>query len=381
MQESNKHHSYFNCHICQKSTAKQIKKNWKFKKSISSDHNLIKKNFIIGICENCGSVVKDISSEWQKETNLIYENFSMYTSSGGNEKTIFNHDTKKQTPRSEFILSSLKDKFDLTSKLKILDIGAGNGVFLKSASTILPFASLYAQDISNIFQKEVELITNFKKFFQGSLDHIKDKFDLIAMIHVLEHIENPIMFLKNVKKLLSLNGMLLLNVPNSKLIPIDLCVFDHCTHFDIYTLTKLLNRADWKIEFISDSLINGEIVALLKPGVSRVGIKNSQNFLLNNLNYLDSMVDAAINLRKNKEINIFGSSLASIWLAGQLSDWAGCYVDEDENKNNTKINGRSVLKPSSLPNDSNVFIPLEKNIAKDISKRLSTSVINYYFVN
>ena len=44
------------------------------------------------------------------------------------------------------------------------------------------------------------------------------------------------------------------------------------------------------------------------------------------------MVEAIKNLRKNKEINIFGSSLASIWLAGQLSDWSGCYVDEDENK-------------------------------------------------
>ena len=134
----------------------------------------------------------------------------MYTSSGGNEKTIFNPDTKKQTPRSEFMLSALKDKFDLTSKLKILDIGAGNGVFLKSASTILPLASLYAQDITNLFQKEVELITNFKKFFQGSLDHIKDKFDLLAMIHVLELARKSNYISKNLKKLLSLNGMLLL---------------------------------------------------------------------------------------------------------------------------------------------------------------------------
>ena len=41
-----------------------------------------------------------------------------------------------------------------------------------------------------------------------------DHFDTIAIFHTLEHISDPITFLKNAKKLLNPKGMVVIEVPN-----------------------------------------------------------------------------------------------------------------------------------------------------------------------
>ncbi|RKY83677.1 class I SAM-dependent methyltransferase, partial [candidate division KSB1 bacterium] len=39
-------------------------------------------------------------------------------------------------------------------------------------------------------------------------------FDLVMMWHVLEHIENPVLYLKEISRILKENGKLIIEVPN-----------------------------------------------------------------------------------------------------------------------------------------------------------------------
>ena len=371
----------FKCHICNKNTTVPFEL-WDFDKSISSDCKLIKSKPTIGNCLYCKSTVKKTSTTWKNEVSKIYNNYSIYSDSGGSEKVVFDSNQKTQKPRSEVIIETLIKKVKLPHNMKILDIGTGSGVFLKAANKNFASASLFGHDINDNFMSELETIPNFKEFFYGNIDTIQTKFELISLIHVLEHVLDPIVFLKQIKTNLTKDGYLIINVPDSENNPIDLAIYDHCTHFQTTTLINVLGKAGFEVSFISNKKIPREIIIIAKIGKYKSISKNNEtNFVRKNTAYLKSMYMCANNLRKNFEIDIFGSSLASIWLADQLSEWKGNFVDEDKNKYKKKINGKPIVSPSEVKKETNIFIPLEKEISKAIAKRLSSKNVTYHYTN
>tara|TARA_B100000795_G_scaffold259154_1_gene233850 strand:+ start:3742 stop:4722 length:981 start_codon:yes stop_codon:yes gene_type:complete len=95
-------------------------------------------------------------------------------------------------------------------KLKILDYGCGDGSFLKSCFQG-GYKNLFGIDSS---LKDIEK-ENKIKFFNDIKYVEKLKFDCVTMWGVLEHLNNPINFLLNIKKKLNKNGKILLEVPNA----------------------------------------------------------------------------------------------------------------------------------------------------------------------
>jgi len=95
----------------------------------------------------------------------------------------------------------------------ILDIGCGVGLFLylakkrgweASGIEISKFASNFAKN-----KLKLNVINS------DNLDIFQDKFfDVIVVNHVLEHIKNPLVILKQIKKKLKINGILFIGVPN-----------------------------------------------------------------------------------------------------------------------------------------------------------------------
>ena len=94
----------------------------------------------------------------------------------------------------------------------LLDVGAGFGLFLEEWRKVDPSTSLYAIEPSpslastcrskgfDVFEDVVENINS--KYFQ--------KVDLIVCFEVLEHIHNPLNFIKTLKSFLSPHGRLLI---------------------------------------------------------------------------------------------------------------------------------------------------------------------------
>jgi trans-aconitate methyltransferase len=164
--------------------------------------------------------------------------------------------------------------------MKILDIGTGSGVFLKAANKNFASASLFGHDINDNFMSELETIPNFKEFFYGNIDTIQTKFELISLIHVLEHVLDPIVFLKQIKTNLTKDGYLIINVPDSENNPIDLAIYDHCTHFQTTTLINVLGKAGFEVSFISNKKIPREIIIIAKIGKYKSISKNNEtNFV------------------------------------------------------------------------------------------------------
>lgn len=117
-----------------------------------------------------------------------------------------NYDTKR---RVNFV------KEFISKKGKILEIGSGYGFFIKDMEK--KGFDIMGVEISKQRRNVLRKITGVKilniNFEQENIS-IDSKFDLIVMFQVLEHILNPIKFIKNVLKLLKPGGRLLVEVPN-----------------------------------------------------------------------------------------------------------------------------------------------------------------------
>ncbi|MCL4405399.1 MAG: class I SAM-dependent methyltransferase [Patescibacteria group bacterium] len=106
----------------------------------------------------------------------------------------------------------------------ILDLGAGTGdviIDLSHCSRIVEKAKkIVLVDFDEKYLKRSRKKFNNKKF-EFVLSKVENmrlnrRFDLIIAIDILEHVDNPLIFLRKAKSLLSKGGRLLVIVPNAK---------------------------------------------------------------------------------------------------------------------------------------------------------------------
>jgi 2-polyprenyl-3-methyl-5-hydroxy-6-metoxy-1,4-benzoquinol methylase len=95
------------------------------------------------------------------------------------------------------------------SNKNLLDYGCGWGGFLsevKNAKSLTGF-EIRQECLDYLKKKKIKII--------DSLNNLKCKFDIITLFHVLEHLQNPIHVLKELKKVLKSNGKIIIEVPSA----------------------------------------------------------------------------------------------------------------------------------------------------------------------
>jgi len=104
---------------------------------------------------------------------------------------------------------------------KVLDLGCASGHTLFRIAKNFPDSILVGLDIGKDF---IATATNYAKelniknvdFFEGSLENYAtdQKYDLILLLEVIEHVINEEILLCNIKKLIATNGLLCITTPN-----------------------------------------------------------------------------------------------------------------------------------------------------------------------
>ncbi len=132
---------------------------------------------------------------------------------------------------------------------KILDVGSGIGVF--------PYALKVADyDVQCVEENEISVDFIFEKLglacYRG-IEHANGLFDALSLIHVLEHIENPIKFLKIAKAKIKSGGYIFIEVPDSS----EFNYLDknhdefnscHTVFYDMGSLYSVLNLAGFEVK-------------------------------------------------------------------------------------------------------------------------------------
>jgi len=371
---------FFECHVCRKPGVDNINAAYRLL-SVTSDCKPMDQVFEAGFCHNCGCVVGAVDKKWWSNVNQIYENYEIYDLSGGIEKVVFNHIDGVHKSRSDLLVGELLSLKNREENLDILDIGAGSGVFLQAISKKYKNSNLYAQDLNDISLGKLENISGFRHLFVCDLTAIDQKFSIISMVHVLEHVCHPIDFLKVVRSLLKDDGVLVINVPDIAQNPLDLPVYDHCTHFTKVSLEVVLKQAGFRLYYTSNKLIAKENVIIATPDefcAQGCTEPHPENHIFNNhMAYLNKISEVASAHVFGKKFHVFGTASASVWITNYAEQWEGCFVDEDPNRQGKTLLGRRIVSPSSIEDGHFVFVPFAHEQSNYIKKRLSSDTVTY----
>ena len=207
-----------------------------------------------GICTKCGHIqqsryytAKDIEIFYTKYYRDIYSPYGV--------KKIF--DEQKHQGRK--IANSLGE--DIMEKTaSVLEIGPGAGGILKFFSDqgkVVKGLDFDREYIQYATHKGIQII-------RGGIGAIgqQEKFDLIILSHVLEHLDECCIFLKKIQSILASSGFLYIEVPSvdfycKKVFYYDLKTYfsnAHISHFTETSLHRLLSQSGYA-PLISDQFI------------------------------------------------------------------------------------------------------------------------------
>lgn len=176
------------CYLCESKNIKKIKQ------GVRDDENIE-----VFKCQNCGL---EFLSEFKPTLNNFYTNGELHNKTADFQNWL-NRTGIDDIRRFKYLLNIIKNK-------SILDFGCGSGEFIRLSK---PYSEkIIGCEIDKSlteYYKEIEIDV------RNSINQIDEKFDVITMFHVLEHLENPIEILEQLKQKLNKNGKIIIEVPNS----------------------------------------------------------------------------------------------------------------------------------------------------------------------
>jgi SAM-dependent methyltransferase len=343
------------------------------------------------VCAECGAAQSPDDPQWRAEIAEIYSDYSIFPQSGGLDQPVIDGATGALRMRCEILCERVGAARGLA-----VDVGCGSGVMLRALSARGGWR-LHGLDLNQRYLPTLEKIAGFETLHTCPPADLPGVFDLIAMVHSLEHFPAPLEALRDLRSKVASGGRLLVEVPDAGANPFACLIADHATHFTLDSLGRLASNAGWEIEEISDSWIAKELsltaqttrdgttsrdregavgdlkhrsltVAARFDTVARFDIRGQ-------IAWLGRLVEGAEQAsRAAAHFGLFGSSIAATWLTGILGDRVKFFVEEDANRIGRTHLGRPILRPSEVPSGSVVYTPLAPQIAARIAARLAGTV-------
>lgn len=135
------------------------------------------------------------------------------------------------------------------SFVSLLDVGCGNGEFLREVQKNLPHVKLTGIDISSrIIEKNRSMMPEVE-FYTLDLNNetLSNRFDVVVCMEVIEHCRD---YQKAIQRLMEMTGKrLFITVPCGPIFKIDRCV-GHVRHFNIEDISTAFRDAGLKIEVL-----------------------------------------------------------------------------------------------------------------------------------
>ena len=329
----------------------------------------------LAVCAHCGGIQKIADRRWLAEIDEIYGAYQIYHLSDGAEQVIFASDQGTASPRSRTLVDHVVATAGLPERGRLIDIGCGNGAALATFSAALPGWSLYGSELSDSALPALRRLANFVELYQAEPAEIPGRFELVSMIHALEHMPDPMPTLRDAAALVADGGSLFVEVPDTGAWPFDLLVADHLAHFTPASLRYLAARAGLSTLALSNRVLTKEISFLGRPDAAAEAplpdAAQGQRTVARALRWLEAVREQARSLAATRPFGIFGTSISGMWLYGELREAVDFFVDEDRSRVGRSYEGRPILAPAEAPAGSTVYIPLIPVVADNVAKRLA----------
>jgi 2-polyprenyl-3-methyl-5-hydroxy-6-metoxy-1,4-benzoquinol methylase len=176
------------------------------------------------------------------------------------------------------------------SSPRIIDFGCYRGELLNTLGNLLPGSVLFGSDIENLIKQTNEKI-NFLKIDLNDVNQLErleqNKFDVLILADILEHILNPLDILREMHKFRTEKSNVFLSIPNSghwyfrlkvlfgKFDYEENGLFDktHIRFFTLKTIRELILKSNFEIIDLGYSSIPWENITkikILRKSLSRI---------------------------------------------------------------------------------------------------------------
>jgi SAM-dependent methyltransferase len=370
------------CGICGGGTLEEMA-DYRGLRRVTSDCRAWPTGGRLGVCRACGAVQKPADAAFLAEIDEIYKTYTIYHQAAGAEQAVFEQASGLPASRSVRLLETFRDRAGLKAAGRMLDVGCGNGATIRAFGQVAPGWTKAGTEFDAKYRAEVESIPNTEPLHVGPVEHVPGSFDVITMIHVLEHIVDPIDVLKTLREKLGAGGLLLIEVPHHPANAFELLIADHRTHFTADSLTRALIAAGYEIVAVAEDWIPKELSVVARPA-SSVGpavalgdASSARQRIAGSLAWLRRTADQLRDLGAEGPVGLFGTSIAGTWLAAELGDAIAFFVDEDPNRAGRSYLGRPVHAPADVPAGSRVFIGLPPVVSSGIAARLARPGVEF----
>lgn len=356
------------CNTCESSNLEKL-----FDNSIKSTSRLKKVPHKVNICKDCGQVFLDYSSLSQKNLEDYYKINNPF-------EKVEELNSSHQNMRSEqvnFVLDNINKDY---KNFKFLDIGCGSGYYLK----LLKNKGLYCEGIErsnmmcDMINKHYDIKCTNTSFEELNLEN---KFDVVSIITVLEHLHNPKKCLLKINDLINSGGYLFIEVPDtqfprSDILP-DYLAFEHLHHWTKISLGNLLKLCGFEIVYSEqkrnddDSGNPENVLRILAKKNNTLNkeitndyffqSKNLINFRNNHKKYIRSFkpkIQNILNKLKNNKLNIYCAGLHTSTLLStfpEINNKILNIYDSDKNLKNTQIQNIPIKLSDSISEKENKY--------------------------
>ena len=185
----------------------------------------------------------------------------MYHQSAANDQAVFDPASGRPMGRCEVLAQRLLES-GLPADGSLLDVGAGSGAMLAAFAAASPRWRLFGLDLDDRKEAALKAIPRFERLFTTPPEEVSQRFDLVTLIHSLEHFPDPVAMLRSLRGLIARGGRLFVQVNNAERTPFDLVVADHLCHFTPHSLPYLVARSGLGIDGVRTDWVNKELSLL-----------------------------------------------------------------------------------------------------------------------
>ena len=194
------------------------------------------------LCQNCGFVYQNEAEAIATDEAFYEENYrTLYQDSEEPTAKDLRQQTLRALDQAKFL------RANHFAPKNVLDIGASTGLLLET------FREEFGAEVTGVEPGNAYRTTAEKRDIQmfSSLESLRETnregFDLVTMMHVLEHLPDPLATLREIRQeLLTSNGALLIEVPN--FYAHDSYELAHLSCFTPHSLKEILRLAGYEVK-------------------------------------------------------------------------------------------------------------------------------------
>lgn len=361
------HQSGKSCRVCHQSLQQLFRSTLPI--AVSSACSLVSGQATVKQCRTCGLLQKT-------ETDLIadYHNYDLFDNDPLADKLVVKPGCPTVT-RSQFLAQLLVEQIGIDTQARVLEVGCHRGAFLAALKALCPTWELAGFDVEATYSNWIEPICGSGRYYSGNLRNVPGSFQVIILIHTLEHVPFPSATLQEVYPLLDTGGLLIVVVPDTAANPADLYTIDHTCHFTASTLRRVLEDSGFTGEIYSE-MIGNELIAVARrveysPATGSTSPSACTGVGQAEVNIASlHRLERGLNRITVGSCHVFGTALLGSLVGGFFAKNCLGYADESSFRVGKKFQGFPIRHPRELAGER-ILMGVSENLAGTIGPRLS----------